>query len=118
MNAEQVAEVLMRLTQGQEALQQVIQQQATALQANQARQEQESRMLRELQQAQLQTLTAMEERRNISDPRLGGKMDGFSGEEKDWVDWAFQLEAYIGSKFKDGPAQMEWANLKETKSSR
>ena len=56
MNAEQVAEVLMRLTQGQEALQQVIQQQATARQANQARQEEESRMLRELQQAQLQTL--------------------------------------------------------------
>ena len=74
MNAEQFQELLQNLAQGQQILQQAVTQQAAAFQQAQVRQQEESCILREVQDAQIRTLQGMEEnRRGLADPKLVGK---------------------------------------------
>ena len=96
MDAAQVAQMLERLANGRQMLQQALEQQATAF--NQSLQQQATAFAR------------MEEgKRAMSDPKHVGRVNAFSGKEAEWTNWSFQFSTWINTIIPQGQVLLDWA---------
>jgi len=96
MDAAQVAQMLERLANGQQMLQQALEQQAAAF--NQSSQQQATAFAR------------MEEgKRAMSDPKHVGRVNAFSGKEAEWTNWSFQFSTWINTIIPQGQVLLDWA---------
>ena len=95
MDAAQVAQMLDRLTTGQQMSRQALDQQATAF--NQSLQQQAAAFAR------------TEGKKAMSDPKHVGRVNAFSGREAEWTNWSFQFSAWINTITPQGQVLSDWA---------